>query len=464
MIAKAKSYWTRKSSFITINMIAVLFLDFAAGLCAQPLSIEGKVDEYLSPYLEMGNFSGSILIARGDEILFSKGYGYSNIEQQIPNSPDTRFQIGSLGKQFVAAAIMQLQERGLLSVNNPVASFLPDYRYGNEVTIHHLLCHTSGLPMDLSDSADAGNRGESSGSHLRDRLNNQRLLSEPGSQFRYSNVGYQLLYLIVYGASGTHPDQYIRQNIFEPLGMTNTVVDTGTEIEAAATGYSIQFHGPRDVAEFVPRWLGATYSTTEDLLAWARGVAGARILSRESVEVMLTPNLNSYGYAWFITEHDGQTLLSHAGRMPGFSCVLSHLIESDITVVILGNVVDYPRTRIRDDLLAIATDRPYAIPTAFEAIFINPREFRKYVGRYRADDGSQIIIANTSEFLVLIYIPEGASPNYSNLPRYTLYPYAEHRFFCKAFDGQLEFRQFFDGTADLLLFTYNGDLSRYSRQ
>ena len=457
-MTKEKLCRHRRSNFATVNVIAVLLSCFAAGLCAQPRSIEEKVDEYISPYLQMGSFSGSILIAGGGEILFSKGYGYANLEQQIPNSPDTRFQIGSLGKQFVAAAIMRLQESGLLSVGDPVTRFLPDYRYGSEMTIHHLLCHTSGLPTDLPD----GGTGIDSG--LRDRLNNQRLLFEPGSQYNYSNVGYQLLYLIVYGASGIHPEQYISRNIFEPLGMTDTVIDTGAEIEAAATGYVLGFSGPRDVADYAARPLGTRYATTGDLLTWVRGMVGTRVLSRQSVEAMLTPNLNSYGYAWIISEHNGQTLIRHGGRMPGFSCALLHLIESDITVVILGNVGNYPTTRIGDDLLAIATDRPYVIPTAYEAIDINPREFRRYVGRYRADDGSEIIIANAREFLVLIYIPEGARPDDSSLPRYTLYPYAEHRFFCKNFDGQLEFRQFFDGTANLLLLTYNGDLSRYSRQ
>jgi len=128
------------------TFVSALLLLFALSAPCTPRETESKVDEYINAYLKMGTFSGSILIARKGIVLFSKGYGMANYENDVPNIPQTKFRLGSITKQFTATSIMQLEEKGLLNVNDPISRYLPDYPDGEKITIHHLLTHTSGIP------------------------------------------------------------------------------------------------------------------------------------------------------------------------------------------------------------------------------------------------------------------------------------------------------------------------------
>ena len=436
---------------ISVSLIAAISLSATA----QETSLEAKVDEYLAPYLEMGNFCGVVLIGQGDEVLLCKGYGTADYEKGTPVTPRSRFQIGSLGKQFTAACIMQLVEQGRLRVEDPLSNYISDYKEAGRITIHNLLCHTSGLPMDFPE--DGGEGG------FRERLNRQELLFEPGSQYNYSNVGYRLLYLLTYVGSGINPDQYLRENIFERLGMTSTVFDEGNEIPDAAVGYMLQFGGPANVENYVGRQIGATYSTAEDMFAWVRGFVGGKVVGAASREKMLTPNLAGYGYAWFIEEREGGPLISHGGRMPGFSCNLKHMVGSGVTVIVMSNIANTPMRRISADMLAIASGGEYVIPKAYHAITVDINALTGAVGTYRADDGTKLIVSLAPEFIVLTYVPEGSTASREELPWYTLYPMAKDRYFCKDFDGQLEFRAFVDGKAQVLRFIYNGEEDDYRR-
>jgi CubicO group peptidase (beta-lactamase class C family) len=421
-------------------------------------SLEEQIAEYLAPYLEMGDFSGVIMVAKGDEVLFLQGYGFADYEKQIPNKPETKFLIGSLWKQFVAAAILKLHEEGKVGLDDHVSKYLPDYSEGERMTVHQLLCHTSGLPFDFTP---ASGKGPAS---FKDRLDKEPLLFAPGTQYNYSNLGYQLLYLIIYVVSGENPDDHMRRVIFEPLGMKDTGVTQGQAIEGLSKGYTLEYRGLQDTAKYVPWQAGMGYCTASDLVLWVRGLLGGKLICADSLKRMLTPNLNRYGYGWFIDNSGDGTVIFHAGRTPGHSCMLTHLIERQITIVVLGNIGNFPRTRISNDLLAIVTGEPYVIPKAYAQQVIDRRLLGGFTGVYEAEDGTRITVYSAGDHLFFTQSSADFSGDSSSLPRFVMFPLSDNGFFCKEIDCQLEFGMDVQGGVRSLKVTFNGELLELRRK
>jgi CubicO group peptidase (beta-lactamase class C family) len=268
---------------------------------AQPDPLEQAIDEYLAPYVEDGRFSGSILIARGEEILVSKGYGMANREHDVPNTPLTKFCIGSITKTFTAMAILMLQEEGQLSVQDSVCDHIPACPEAwQPVTLHHLLTHTSGIPdptIPIDERIVASWSPEerlrvmelwtteyyqetmASWPSLADtlaRLEDQPLMFTPGTTHNYCNTGYVLLGHVIERVSGKTYAGYLRENIFEPLNMTNTRLDPGYFVlKDRASGYrraGPNRFRPEDSTDYIrpskSGAAGALYSTVEDLYLW----------------------------------------------------------------------------------------------------------------------------------------------------------------------------------------------------
>src|SRR3990172_579170 len=200
----------------------VLSLFFIKLIKKRP-TVQAKVDEYINAYVNMEQFSGSILIAKGGNILVSKGYGMANYELDVPNGPKTKFRIGSVTKQFTAMAIIQLQEKGLLIFNDPLSKFIPDYPRGNEITLLHLLNHTSGI-FNYNESKELQEKMKYpiSLERLVESFKNTPLEFTPGEKYQYSNSNYVLLTYIIEKVSGKSYETYLQENIFQPLGMNNS--------------------------------------------------------------------------------------------------------------------------------------------------------------------------------------------------------------------------------------------------
>jgi CubicO group peptidase (beta-lactamase class C family) len=203
-------------------------------------SVAAQVDAYLKPYVDMQDFSGAVLIARGSRVLVNKAYGMANCELAVANTPQTRFRIASVSKQFTAAAVLLLEQRKLLSTDDTLAKFIPDFSHGKEITIHHLLTHTSGITGNMENLPEI--HQDLQAFHplveLAQMLKKSVPESPPGSRTAYSNKNYVLLAYIVEKVSGEHFGPFLRHNIFELLDMK----DTGSEeymevIPHLATGY-----------------------------------------------------------------------------------------------------------------------------------------------------------------------------------------------------------------------------------
>src|SRR6185437_11740549 len=256
-----------------------------------------------------------------------RAYGDANLELQAPDTTQTRYRLGSISKQFTAAAILLLQERGLLKVQDPVGRYLPDAPAAwAAITLQNLLTHTSGIPSysDLP-GFDATKARPATPAQLVARFRDLPLLFAPGTAWRYSNSNYALLGYLIERISGQSYAQFLQQNIFTPLGMRQSGYDSTTQlIMGRAEGYTPgEDHDAPVNAPYidmsVPYAAGGLYSTTHDLLRWEQALYGMRLLSASSLRQMTTPYMSDYGFGLTIrTLPGGQLLYSHGGGIYGF--------------------------------------------------------------------------------------------------------------------------------------------------
>src|SRR5262249_48879740 len=195
-------------------------------VCGQEQSLEARVDAYLVPFVKGNNFLGVVLIAQGDLTLVNRAYGKASYELNVPNSPETRFHVASVSKLFTAASILLLEERGLLHVSDPISRFLLDFPSGQKITLRHLLTHSSGIANvnNLPEYAAASRAPQTPGS-LIELFKSKPLRFEPGTKYEYSNSNYNLLAFVIEQASHQSYGEFLRENIFEPLGLKNTAHD-----------------------------------------------------------------------------------------------------------------------------------------------------------------------------------------------------------------------------------------------
>ncbi len=301
-------------------------------------------DHLLQTYAADQHFMGSVLVARGSQVLFSKGYGFANLEWRIPNDPATKFRIGSITKQFTAAAILLLEERGKLTLDDPVKKHLPDAPAAwGKITLRHLLTHTSGIP-DFTGLPDYPKLQtlETTPEELVSRFRNEPLDFEPGSQFSYSNSGYVLLTELIEKISGSSYEDFIRANLLAPAGMHDTGYDSNSAvISHRAAGYDYTDSGFTNAAFIhmsIPQGAGGLYSTTEDLLKWTQALFGGNLLKPESLAKITKPFLNNYALGLFVEAGSNRRAIRHGGGIEGFNADLAYYPDDQVTVAVLANV------------------------------------------------------------------------------------------------------------------------------
>jgi len=353
-------------------------------------AIATQVDAYLKPYLDAASFSGAVLLARGGKILLSKGYGMANYELNIANTPQTKFHIASLSKTFTAAAILLLQERGLLSVQDPIARFIPDYPRGNEITLHHLLTHTSGIPdINGLPGYDSLSRFAQTPASLIAVFRDRPLLFEPGARYSYSNSNYNLLAYVIEKVSGKTYGEFLHENIFGPAGMTSTSHDgdPATLVTNRATGYVPS--GLLDLANapFLD-WSaktgnGSIYSTVEDLYRWDRVLSTHGLLKQTSIDLMFTPQVEGVGYGWLVRRQFGRRVIRMSGRSPGFSAEIQRYPDDDLCIIVLSNNYAATATTIAGDLAAMLFGEKYQALAVVQPVTVPTSVLDNYAGRYQ---------------------------------------------------------------------------------
>jgi CubicO group peptidase (beta-lactamase class C family) len=250
-----------------------------------------RIDAWLSQTGEDETFSGSMLIAEKGQVLLSRGYGLANREQKIPNTPQTKLLLGSVTKQFTAVAILILQSQGRLNVQDPICRYIDDCPAAwEDITIHHLLTHSSGMIVMPADSSYP--ETPITPLELIERFKDAPLDFQPGERFSYSNCGYWVLGYIIEQVSGQSYKGFIQQEIFEPLGMNDSGYDQ--DATGLAVGYVDQFTAtPVEVIESSFLYsAGALYSTVEDLYRWDQALYTEQLVPRELLEQMFAPQIS----------------------------------------------------------------------------------------------------------------------------------------------------------------------------
>lgn len=361
-----------------------------------------RLDTFLQAAQQHEQFQGSVLVATGDRIEYERQVGYADIAAKRLIDAETMFELASVSKQFTAAGVLILAERGQLSLTDSLRHFFPDLSYTG-VTLHHLLTHTSGVPDYeelVSDKWD----------HNRIAFNADviRLLAEhkpaplfrPGEEWRYSNTGYMLLASIIEQVSGQSYGEFLKANIFEPLGMSRTRTyntrRSGEVIDNYAYGYlydetTKQFNLPDSTADAKYVYYmdgiqgdGIVNSTARDLLKWHRGLRDGKVVSAEWLTKAYTPVvLNSgktadYGYGWSLrTDSVRGKIVEHGGSWPGYGTYITRLLDQDKVIIILSNSQKY----IQDAVEALVFNEPVEMPNRREWVD-PPSDLSRWVGQF----------------------------------------------------------------------------------
>lgn len=283
----------------------------------------------------------------GDTIAL--GFGFSNIERRLHATARTAYCVGSITKQFTATAIMQLQARGLLDLDDELAKYVPACNhYHPSPHLRHLLNHTSGIPSALDQAmlVKPANQDQGLPASLATDLACQQPGALPGTEWHYSNAGYCFLGLVIERITEESYWSYLRKNVLGPSGMSATWFGSNdVPWDVRAHGYEVRKSGlvgvdfPSVQQTFSS---GALFSTVQDLLAWQRSLNGGLLLDEESIGQMTTPEHHegweqNYGYGVFVSDLAGHREISHDGNTGGYSCQLAHYPDDALTVAVLSN-------------------------------------------------------------------------------------------------------------------------------
>lgn len=396
----------------------------------------GRMDQVVQSYVNGKQFMGSVLVARDGQALLDKGYGYANVEWQIPDSPEAKFRLGSITKQFTAASILLLEERGKLKTDDLVKKYVPDAPPAwDKITIYNLLTHTSGIPS-FTDFPDyrSTEATPTTPEKLVARFRDKPLEFKPGEKWRYSNSGYILLGYLIEKISGQSYNDFVAENIFKPLGMNDSGYDSNSAvIPHRAYGYSPGPSGPENAGYIdmsIPFSAGAFYSTTHDLLRWEQGLFGGKVLSAESLKKMTTPFKEKYGCGLTIRTVNGRTEIEHGGGIEGFNTELAYFPDDKLTVVVLGNLNGGAPSEIAAKLAAVANGEKVILPSERKEVAVPSNVLAKYVGTYELAPTFSIAITLEGNQLMA---------QATNQPKFPIFPESPSRFFLKVVDAQIEF-------------------------
>ncbi len=416
-----------------IPRCALTFL--LAGACLAQ-NIDSRMDQIVQSYVSNKQFMGSVLVARGDQVLLDKGYGSANLEWGVPDTPATKFRLGSLTKQFTAASILLLEERGKLKVEDPVKKYLPDAPAAwDKMTIFDVLTHTAGIPNftgfpDYPSLEPFATTPEKLVARFRDKP----LDFEPGEKMSYSNSGYVLLGYLIERISGMSYEHFVQDNLFAPLGMKDSGYDSNSAVIARrAAGYTPSPNGLVNAGFIhmsVPFAAGALYSTTEDLLKWEQGLFGGKLLSAASLQKMTTPFKNDYAFGLLVHTVNGHRVIDHNGGIEGFSTMLTYYPEDKLTLVALANMAPASSGELVSQLALLAQGGTVTLQTERKEITVDSAVLARYVGAYRMAAGGDMLITLEGSQLSGQLTGQGALP---------IFPESETMFFLKAVNAQIEF-------------------------
>ena len=395
-----------------------------------------RMEQVVQSYVSSKQFMGSVLAARDQTILLDKGYGFANLEWNIPNSPTTKFRLGSITKQFTSASIFLLEERGKLKMDDPVKKYMPDAPAAwDKVTIFNLLTHTSGIPSFTGFPDYASTEAiPTTPEKLVARFRDKPLEFQPGEKWNYSNSGYVLLGYLIEKIGGQPYGKFVQENIFNPLGMKDSGYDSNSAIILSrASGYSPGPSGPLNAGYIdmsIPLSAGALFSTTEDLLRWEQGLFGGKLLSSASLQKMTTPFKNDYACGLAVSMVKGRKVIEHGGGIEGFNTQLSYYPDDKLTVIVLGNLNGSGPSGIATKIAALAHGEKVVLTEERKEVVVPAKILADYVGSYELAPGFLFVVTLEGNQLVT---------QITGQPKVPIFAESETMFFPKVVDAEIEF-------------------------
>ncbi|UWZ86630.1 serine hydrolase [Occallatibacter riparius] len=421
-----------------------------------------SADQYLRAWADQGRFAGTVLIAKGDKILLRKGYGLANYQGKVPNAPETVFRIGSITKMFTAFGILQLEEKGKLSVNDPVVKYVPEIPAAwSAITIHQLLCHKSGIPDFVNAKAyGAFNQPHAVENAIREYAD-KPLVNAPGATLRYSNSGYVLLGRVIEKVSGKPYDEYITENILKPAGMTHTGMDPTREPKAnLANGYRWDgeevVNAPFSQPDYSPA--GGLMSTVDDMYRFDRALKAGTLFSKAIMEKAWgsygrwtapppIPMEADYGYGWMTGNDFGHKWVGHGGWVNGFVSEFNRYPDDDMVVIVLWNFETSNHMIVNRDLEAILFGAPFEMPKAQPIVHPKVETLARYVGNYQL--GPMTVQITLKNGRLYAFAPGQPTP-------YGLVAVSDTEFYCNDAPTQLRFVPDEKGTAGQIVLNLMG--------
>jgi len=447
-----------------------LMVSLLAGLVATcpAHAAEGLSDEELAPAIEQladeelkkRALAGlSIGVARRGEVVFAKGFGLADLENDVPATQQSVYRIGSITKQFTAAAILQLAEQGKLALDDDIRKHLPDYQTHDQlITIHHLLTHTSGIPnyTNMPGWKNYWNEDRKPAEFV-EFFQGPPLQFTPGSAWNYSNSGYFLLGLIIHAVSGQEYAEYLEEHVYKPAGLTATTYGGNQRlIKGRAQGYTRRFGklvNDDMINMTAPYAAGALCSNVLDLIRWQQALAAGRVMSEDSYRLMTaTSSLTGgiplyYAYGLAVGEVEGRAKLSHGGGITGFRSQLSYYPDDETIVAVLINTEGSDPSRIENKIAELIFGRQ---PREIADLDL-PAELReRCVGTYSAGP-RKLLISEKDGQLYRRFFRQLVKPA-------KLLYQGEHRFSSPDGATSVEFRESDEGVGYLIL--KNGDFRR----
>lgn len=335
---------SRGSALKNHHSAVIVALALSAGCTSdQSVNYEQEVDRIFAAYEGEQTPGAVVRVIRDGQPVLTRNYGMANIEERIPVTAETNFRLASLSKQFTAMCVLMLVDRGELDLDASLTDIFPDFpEYGGGITITHLLQHTSGL-LDYEPFVPEDSPVQVTDAGVLDLMRRQdRTDFEPGSEHRYSNSGYAVLAMMVEQVSGQTYPEFLKRNIFEPLGMRHTVAHK--EGVSTVTARAFGYHVTDDGVEFSDQspWSavlgdGGIYTSVVDLSLWDAALYAGDLVSAELKRQAFTPFLEDYGFGWRIDEYRGHLRMHHSGSTVGFRNFIQRFPDDRLTVIVLSN-------------------------------------------------------------------------------------------------------------------------------
>ncbi len=378
--------------------------------------VEAEIDAIFNQAYPINSPGATVLIAKDNKIIYRKAFGMANLELKVQMKPENVLQLASITKQFTSVAILILMEQGKLSLKDPLSKYIADFPRGNEITLHHLLNHTSGIKSYTNlPEFRTKTRLDMTPEEIISSIKNLSLEFNPNEKYEYSNSGYVLLGYIIEKLSGISYGDFIQKNIFDKLGMKNSYYGNSYKIiPNRANGYQFyegNYENPEYMSTTIPYAAGSLMSSVDDMFLWSKAVQNNALISEKSKQMAFTNHTinnrkhNNYGYGWAINEIEGIKTLEHTGGINGFSTSGIYIPDRNIYSIVLTNLDDGKGPETHNIKVASALlGKPI---TEKIAVKISEEELKKWVGAYQFEDVVRFI---TYDKGVLYSMREGSRP------------------------------------------------------